>query len=893
MSLSTSSPRPSPSWTPLAERFESLPLILAGPILRRVEPRSVTVWVALQAPRRVTLRVYLRDEASGRLTERLAGSRETVRLGDRLHVVAVTARAGAEAYALDAGTVYCYNLTFEGETSEAAGGVSDLRSPGVLVADPSASDAVELLTYAGLKLPSFVLPATNLEQVRIFHGSCRNPRGVGRDALATLDHVLAQSATDPAARPQQLYLTGDQIYADDVAAPLLPALMDAAEVLVGREDLPAIPPGLRLMAPGQRAWVVRQVAGLTTGTPQNHLLTRGEYLAMYLFAWSDVLWPTAFPSAEQVWRAYPEAAPKNERERSRTSAGWRFDLSELADFRAALPLARRALANIPTYMIGDDHDVTDDWFLDGAWCANVLERPLGRRIIRNALYAYALCQAWGNDPAQFEGQNGRAFLEVINRWRADEPGAEGRAEAGLVMQHLGLPEEFSGGGTLPRGERALRWSFIVETPAYRALVLDTRTRRIYESPHAAPGLLSEQALREQISSPGPDDTRLTVLVSPTPVLGVDIVEKIQLLSLDHYAYDRESWTLNRRTSQALLRRLAAFRRVVILSGDVHYGFGSTMEYWEQASETDTATGRAVIVNFTSSALKNAASGVHKALLTVAYPHLFHLLSRGRMPPVDLFAWDDGTPDNARALAAATRAVQHGALAVWWSVPRVATLLRSPAALMLPAHGWPAHTFDTCPPARRLRLRYLRDTCKPAGPEEHALLPQWTEAALDEVTATHHQHTRETVAALTGEAPLSVDKALEAAHVLGSSEYPHPVRLGVAQRLLELAHTALQHDRLLPQFQARLTAGIGRLLRTALAHPELWTRVWSDGGLHIVGDANIGEIRFEPDSKGEYEAVQRLWWRPPHGPETPTDPRPATEYRASLKAPATDDAPALP
>ena len=191
MSLSTSSPRPSPSWTPLAERFESLPLILAGPILRRVEPRSVTVWVALQAPRRVTLRVYLRDEASGRLTERLAGSRETVRLGDRLHVVAVTARAGAEAYALDAGTVYCYNLTFEGETSEAAGGVSDLRSPGVLVADPSASDAVELLTYAGLKLPSFVLPATNLEQVRIFHGSCRNPRGVGRDALATLDQIPA------------------------------------------------------------------------------------------------------------------------------------------------------------------------------------------------------------------------------------------------------------------------------------------------------------------------------------------------------------------------------------------------------------------------------------------------------------------------------------------------------------------------------------------------------------------------------------------------------------------------------------------------------------------------------------------------------------------------------
>jgi hypothetical protein len=34
------------------------PLILAGPILRRVEPRRVSVWVALSAPRTVTLHVF-------------------------------------------------------------------------------------------------------------------------------------------------------------------------------------------------------------------------------------------------------------------------------------------------------------------------------------------------------------------------------------------------------------------------------------------------------------------------------------------------------------------------------------------------------------------------------------------------------------------------------------------------------------------------------------------------------------------------------------------------------------------------------------------------------------------------------------------------------------------
>ena len=50
------------SWIPLAERFDALPLILAGPLLRRVEPSSVTVWLALKESRKVVLRIYRRDD---------------------------------------------------------------------------------------------------------------------------------------------------------------------------------------------------------------------------------------------------------------------------------------------------------------------------------------------------------------------------------------------------------------------------------------------------------------------------------------------------------------------------------------------------------------------------------------------------------------------------------------------------------------------------------------------------------------------------------------------------------------------------------------------------------------------------------------------------------------
>ncbi|MBA2680765.1 MAG: hypothetical protein H0U76_20515, partial [Ktedonobacteraceae bacterium] len=46
------------TWASLAERIDTLPLILAGPIVRRVEPQLVTVWLALKEARDVTLYIY-------------------------------------------------------------------------------------------------------------------------------------------------------------------------------------------------------------------------------------------------------------------------------------------------------------------------------------------------------------------------------------------------------------------------------------------------------------------------------------------------------------------------------------------------------------------------------------------------------------------------------------------------------------------------------------------------------------------------------------------------------------------------------------------------------------------------------------------------------------------
>jgi hypothetical protein len=834
------------AWEPLAGRLASLPLVLAGPILRRVEPGAVTVWVALRAPRRVTLRVYGRD-ASGPPSPRLEGARRTVRLGDHLHLAAVTARAPDGNAPLDWGETYEYDLFFapaaagDGHAAETA---DDLRAAGILYR--RAEVGLRRLVYPGCALPRVVLPPEALDRLRLFHGSCRKPDGEGHDALAALDGVIADAVAAGASHPQHLFLTGDQIYADGVALPLLFALGDAAGALAGdaREALPAAGADGVAPGPGLRAALVRDEAGFTTGGADSHLLTWAEYAAMYLFAWSDVLWPVAFLTWEELRARNPRVPDPPAEERQREAAAYEHQLERLGAFRASLPAVRRALANVPTYMICDDHDVTDDWYLDGAWCARVLGNPLGRRVVRNALLAYAFFQAWGNDPAQFEAPDGAAFLAAVDGWRGDEDAPE----AGAIAEHLGLPEPFAGRGELRRSARALRWDYTLEAPHYRVCVLDTRTRRAYASPDAPPGLLSPAALREQLA-PTPAPAALTLVVSPTPVLGVQIVERFQSIAelhQDNYAFDREAWSLDRETHHRLLGVLRALPRVVVLAGDVHYAFASALEYWERAPDGGVSSGR--IVNFTSSSLRNPCAGVHKALLTVAYPRIFRLLHGGQMPPIELFVWD-ATTSHTAALRAALRAIESRWSHVVWALPRLLAVLHAPSTLVLPARGWPPGAFDAYPPDRRERLLYLPDAHQPrAGPPADMLSLVPSEVAPSGAPPD----------APAGRLPL-----------------------------IERARLALRDVVRLPGGARGAPAREAHaLLRETAEQPGFWAAQWP-AGLHVVGDTNIGEVCVDGERR---EVLQRLWWWAPTAPDRPT---PATVYRVGLDPPGPGAAPPLP
>src|SRR5262249_13658080 len=89
----------------LISRLAQLPWVLAGPILRKVTPNSVTVWVALQETALVTLSV--KDEHNKEVAK---GSRPTAAIGVNLHIVAVTARPTGKD--LKEGIVYHYDLLF-------------------------------------------------------------------------------------------------------------------------------------------------------------------------------------------------------------------------------------------------------------------------------------------------------------------------------------------------------------------------------------------------------------------------------------------------------------------------------------------------------------------------------------------------------------------------------------------------------------------------------------------------------------------------------------------------------------------------------------------------------------------------------------------------------------
>lgn len=586
---------------PIAE----LPLVLAGPILRRTEAKQVTVWLVLKEARSLKLAIYEttnRGTSIGKLV--FQGQRETISLGKHLHIVAITARPCADVL-LQAGTIYAYNIYQE--NGDRVSLFDELQSRN------------QSLSYFAHHLPTFVLPPQDLNQLKIVHGSCRKPHGGGRDTLQTLDNLIKYGADSPNDRPHQVFLTGDQIYGDDVANPMLWLAQGVSKLLLGwSEELPLHQRTVFAdsLAIGQRDEIARIEGGFTAmlhgkeDKAKSHLFSFGEYAAAYLIAWSPVFLPRHLPTGKNIF---------NDR---KAAKGWDKELEDINSFINNLGKVRRALANVAVYTMCDDHDISDDWYLNRQWCDRVLGKPLGKRVVQNGLLAYALFQAWGNTPEQFEaGTSGDKLLKLASQWLLSQ-GKDLVAKA-KCDRYLGIPQNEDSTGLpqlqadedvliLSRSSETLSWHYNITSDRHEVIVLDTRTWRGYpfekDKGLEPPMLLCPNAFQQQLQIPLTQTQahiEATIIVLPTNLVALKIIDRVQQFQLSRdrvFSSDvGDSWNFHQEAFAQLLLILCHQReRIVILSGDIHYSCAVRLTHWFHDSLKTT-----VIAQLTSSAIKNS------------------------------------------------------------------------------------------------------------------------------------------------------------------------------------------------------------------------------------------------------------------------------------------------
>lgn len=569
---------------PVKQQKPAVPIVLAGPMLRAVTPRSLTFWLATSMVVAIKLRLMPEGETAIELdAAALAQHTQSLRCADKLYLQLIHIPLDS---ALPQSCWIGYDLQLmPADTEGPAGSGNDADWQGWQQWAPE-------LVYPGRDNPGFVLQPS-LQS--ILHGSCRKPHFDTDDGLLAADTYLQQHAAEQ--WPALLLLSGDQIYADDVAAPMLRAIHQ----LIGQlgfydESLPCSAVGssteLHSNSPyyykrdtllpktdASQAVLTQVFKGVkkpvfTSDNARNHLISLAEMLGMYLLVWSPAAWPV--DATELTQQQAAELTPEQRQSYDKHQA-------IIKQFAAGLSKVQRLLAHLPSAMIFDDHDVTDDWNLTAEWEQTAYNHDFSRRIIGNALIGYLLCQGWGNTPERFTPE----LLKQVECAFADS-GSD---------QHQQLITELL---------RFKQWHYQWPTEP-PLLVLDTRTRRWRSEVDIGKpsGLLDWEAITElQQDLIGHD---AVVLVAPAPVFGVKLIEGIQKLFSfigRPLLVDAENWMAHRGTAYALMnlfRHPKTPKHFVILSGDVHYSFVYEVNLRGQQGGPD-------IWQITSSGLKNQFPG---------------------------------------------------------------------------------------------------------------------------------------------------------------------------------------------------------------------------------------------------------------------------------------------
>ncbi|WP_395341456.1 alkaline phosphatase D family protein [Ningiella sp. W23] len=531
---------------------EDIPRIIAGPMLRHVNKDVVTVWLVTREPDDITLNLIDHTGASIPLNDE---ENEHIRycLGKRCYINLVKAYPAKQ---LLEDKQYAYDLSLICSANETCHNNGKQNSLKDLCPELFHDNQTHLPFSCAHKL-------TN-----VLHGSCRKAHFDGDDALARVKEFTQcslEAKNDK--RADMLLLTGDQVYVDDVAGPMLNAIHQSIKllglhhetftdsVLEGSEDLfdhefsyyqrerlfPEIAQNEALETAffkGKRKPVFTSVHA------HNHLIALNEMIALYLLSWSSRLWP------------FIKQMPENEIANmlsEKHAQQYQKEQAFVDNFVGALKDVEYAFSRIPTYMIFDDHDVTDDWNLTRAWEEQVYGNAFSKKMVGNALTAYFLCQGLGNP---------------IDKLR---PLCD---QASKVFTPDGYQHQNAFIDTLFDFDQ---WHYQLDTspPVH---VLDTRTQRWRsESNKNKPsGLMDWEALCElQHNMLGHDSV---IMVSAAPVYGLKFIEAVQKVFTvfgGALIVDAENWMAHRGTASVMLnifRHVKTPPNFIILSGDVHYSF---------------------------------------------------------------------------------------------------------------------------------------------------------------------------------------------------------------------------------------------------------------------------------------------------------------------------------
>ena len=515
-------------------------MIIAGPILRHVSQHQLTFWLVTNKPYDAQFQLfYDTDSLPTHVIDLDAQQHQQVRIGEQTIINLISIDF---TQALPLNQLLAYNFIFSDDEQQ-----------------HSLVQLMPELLYAQQKYPNFVIKS---DVKQMLHGSCRKPHFDSGDGLVQVDHVIADSILDVETRPAMLMMSGDQIYADDVAGPTLVAIHQVIELLglydeqwqgtvvsssdelfasplcyYQRDQL--LPHDTANKAVYDKIFAASKKPIFTSVNAKNHLVTLAEVFAMYLLTWSPVMWRLVDLKSHNVADKFTEI--------------YQAETKIIERFIEGLSVVNRALAHIPTYMIFDDHDITDDWNLTRAWEEAAYGHPFSKRIIGNTLIGYWLCQGWGNAPDKFVGFNQTA-RQYFSKGK-------------YLQQELLINELLAWD----------QWHFSLATTP-KVIVLDTRTQRWRSESNAGKpsGLMDWEALselqQELINQPE------VILVSPAPIYGVKMIETIQRVFTflgKPLVVDAENWMAHSGTANVMLNIFRHYKtppHFIILSGDVHYSF---------------------------------------------------------------------------------------------------------------------------------------------------------------------------------------------------------------------------------------------------------------------------------------------------------------------------------